>query len=125
MKKRKPTVLAVEKQERTPLTEVLLHLFVEADIAYFNGHFTHFPLLPGVTQLDWAVYYAAEYLNTSDSFQGMEVIKFQEPIFPDAKVSLALSWNAERQKLTFKYTSLRDELPIVHSSGRFILGECG
>ncbi|MDQ2164846.1 MULTISPECIES: ApeI family dehydratase [Vibrio] len=122
MAKRTPTLLCADTQPHT----VNLTLRVDADIIDFSGHFEHFPLLPGVTQIDWALRYAREYLSVPTSFQGMEVIKFQEPILPDMTVQLALSWDEEKQKLAFSYSSQREGLNIIHSSGKMKLGEiCG
>ncbi|MGR5138296.1 ApeI family dehydratase [Vibrio jasicida] len=118
MDKRKPTLKNIDVLDQTATIEML----VDADIMDFQGHFTHFPLLPGVTQIDWALFYAVEYLNTPAVFKGMEVIKFQEPILPDMQVCLSLSWDSEREKLAFKYTSQSAEQTIVHSSGKMKLG---
>ncbi|MGF1748693.1 MULTISPECIES: 3-hydroxyacyl-ACP dehydratase [Vibrio] len=118
MTKRKPTVLQSDVQSPS----ATLSLQVDADILDFCGHFTHFPLLPGVTQIDWALYYAIKLLQVPSAFKGMEVIKFQEPILPDAIITLTLNWNAETQKLAFKYSSVSDEHTTVHSSGKMKLG---
>jgi 3-hydroxymyristoyl/3-hydroxydecanoyl-(acyl carrier protein) dehydratase len=119
MDKRKPTITNIEVRENS----VTLSLKVDADILDFRGHFTHFPLLPGVSQIDWALYYAIEHLQTPETFKGMEVIKFQEPILPNAEVMLELTWDVERQKLAFKYTSVHDDQIVTHSSGKMKLGE--
>lgn len=119
MEKRKPTITRTEVKENN----AVLEFKVDADILDFRGHFAHFPLLPGVSQIDWALHYAIETLQTPSVFKGMEVIKFQEPIRPDMNVTLELSWDESKQKLTFKYSSLRDEQIVTHSSGKMKLGE--
>lgn len=119
MDKRKPTILEVETSESTST----ITMKVDAEILDFRGHFTDFPLLPGVSQIDWALFYAIEYLNTPPTFKGMEVIKFQEPILPDMCVNLSLSWDAEKQKLAFKYSSQQGDRLAIHSSGKMKLGE--
>lgn len=119
MEKRKPTLKHIEITDHTATIEMC----VDADILDFQGHFSHFPLLPGVSQIDWALFYATHYLNTPPVFKGMEVIKFQEPILPGMQVSLSLSWDAEREKLAFKYCSLVGEQLTLHSSGKMKLGE--
>ncbi|ENY6167928.1 3-hydroxyacyl-ACP dehydratase [Vibrio fluvialis] len=119
MIKRKPTLLATDIQP----SQATLSLRVDADILDFSGHFPQFALLPGVSQIDWAIFYACELLSTPDQFKGMEVIKFQEPILPDMEVTLTLNWDADKQKLAFKYRSERDGHPVVHSSGKMKLGE--
>ncbi len=119
MEKRKPTIQNIEVSDHT----AELSLRVDADILDFQGHFSHFPLLPGVTQIDWALFYAVQYLNTPKIFKVMEVIKFQEPILPNTDVCLSLSWDNEREKLTFKYISKNGETLVTHSSGKMKLGE--
>ncbi|EPN4931889.1 3-hydroxyacyl-ACP dehydratase [Vibrio fluvialis] len=119
MIKRKPTLLATDIQP----SQATLSLRVDADILDFSGHFPQFALLPGVSQIDWAIFYACELLSTPDQFKGMEVIKFQEPILPDMEVTLTLNWDADKQKLAFQYRSKRDGHPVVHSSGKMKLGE--
>ncbi|MCL9774237.1 ApeI family dehydratase [Vibrio methylphosphonaticus] len=118
MTKRKPTVLQSDVQSPC----ATLSLQVDEDILDFCGHFADFPLLPGVTQIDWALYYAVELLKVPSAFKGMEVIKFQEPILPDAIITLSLHWNDETQKLAFKYSSVSGDDGIVHSSGKMKLG---
>tara|TARA_Y100001956_G_C4128762_1_gene192088 strand:- start:6 stop:374 length:369 start_codon:yes stop_codon:yes gene_type:complete len=119
MEKRKPTITRTEVKENN----AVLEFKVDADILDFRGHFAHFPLLPGVSQIDWALHYAIETLQTPSVFKDMEVIKFQEPIRPDMNVTLELSWDESKQKLTFKYSSLHDEQIVTHSSGKMKLGE--
>ncbi|MGU3845462.1 ApeI family dehydratase, partial [Vibrio diabolicus] len=66
MDKRKPTIQNIEVSDHT----AELSLRVDADILDFQGHFSHFPLLPGVTQIDWALFYAVQYMNTPKVFKG-------------------------------------------------------
>lgn len=119
---RKPTVIKPnaikQKGDENTLT---LHLQVDAEIEDFKGHFPQFALLPGVTQIDWAVHYAQQLFDSPKSFQSMEVIKFQEPILKDALVKLSLTWHADKQKLHFSYTSGQDDEVRTHSSGRILL----
>ncbi len=117
MDKRKPNIIAVDTVEN----ESTLTLHVSADITAFKGHFKSFPILPGVTQIDWALHYAVHELNVPGFFKGMEVIKFQEPILPDATIQLSLKWDADKNKLSFSYTSNNGEQ--THSSGKMKLGE--
>lgn len=119
MDKRKPTILQIETQT----TESTLTFKVDADLTDFKGHFKGFPILPGVTQIDWALAYAIQELAVPSQFKGMEVIKFQEPILPDATVTLTLKWDSDKQKLAFSYTS--DNGDCTHSSGKMKLGEKG
>jgi acyl-CoA synthetase (AMP-forming)/AMP-acid ligase II/3-hydroxymyristoyl/3-hydroxydecanoyl-(acyl carrier protein) dehydratase len=96
---------------------VLLTLQINADLIYFDGHFPDYPLLPGVTQIDWAIYYAKKILNSGTRFAGMNAIKFQQPILPNDIVHLTLTWFADKQTLHFAYRSAGN----THSSGRLKL----
>lgn len=124
MHKRKPTLLARQQDAQS----VQLQLRVDKDILDFTGHFKTFPILPGVTQIDWAIHYANEFLKVPTSFKGMEVIKFQEPILPDTIINLDLMWDSDKQKLAFTYSSIdtnRTEEVVKHSSGKMKLGQKG
>ena len=101
--------------------EVKLSLLIDPKLTDFKGHFPGFPILPGVTQLDWAIAYGKQFLNCPTIFKGMEVIKFQEAILPNNNVDLTLIWNPEKSKLTFSYTSEGEQGVIKHSSGRIKL----
>ncbi|OLQ74336.1 3-hydroxyacyl-ACP dehydratase [Photobacterium proteolyticum] len=117
--KRKPTVIDTQLTN----SSALLRLKVDADIVDFQGHFPSYPLLPGVTQIDWAIYYGKTLLKTPSEFGGMEAIKFQEPIRPDSIVELSLNWLAEKGKLQFSFYSVTDraEERVTHSSGKIRL----
>ncbi|WP_407676560.1 ApeI family dehydratase [Photobacterium obscurum] len=119
MNKRKPTIIDQQINDST----AVLTLKVDADIVDFQGHFPSYPLLPGVTQVDWAVHYGKTLLNAHCEFGGMDAIKFQEPILPDSIIELSLTWFAEKEKLHFSYTSVKEGKPepVTHSSGRIKL----
>ena len=119
MTKRKPTILAQQIND----DRAVLMLKIDAAIADFQGHFSSYPLLPGVTQIDWAVYFGTTLLNTKKEFGGMEVIKFQEPIVPDDFVVLTLNWQADNGVLLFRYHSMKEDQQekVIHSSGKIRL----
>ncbi|WP_086982154.1 ApeI family dehydratase [Vibrio aphrogenes] len=134
---RKPQL--IKHQHHHQEHAVTLWLQVDADIEDFKGHFAQFPLLPGVTQIDWAIFYAQQFLQAPAHFQGMEVIKFQEPILKNSLVTLNLTWHRDKQKLYFHYYSQpqdrsqqersqhdhsqQQDETRTHSSGRILLGE--
>ncbi|WP_019616224.1 3-hydroxyacyl-ACP dehydratase FabZ family protein [Psychromonas ossibalaenae] len=113
MSQRKATIIDQQILDN----KVILTLHVDADITDFEGHFPGYPILPGVTQIDWAIYYGKKLLNSGTRFAGMEVIKFQEPILPNSVVLLTLTLDANKQKLHFAYSSKNSR----HSSGRIKL----
>jgi acyl-coenzyme A synthetase/AMP-(fatty) acid ligase/3-hydroxymyristoyl/3-hydroxydecanoyl-(acyl carrier protein) dehydratase len=91
---------------------------VPAGLVYFDGHFDGNPILPGIVQVHWAEHFAREWLPVEGRFRCLEVIKFQQVIFPEAVVSISLEYNPEKRKLGFSYSSDRG----VHSSGRICFG---
>lgn len=124
MTKRKPTILSTEVVIQDDAhSSVVITMKIDADILDFTGHFSGHPLLPGVTQVDWAVYYGQVYLNANSVFKGMEVLKFQEPILPNTEVILDLKWVKETEKLYFSFTSHQSDSIHKHSSGRILLGQ--
>ncbi len=113
MSLRKATI----KNQQLTDNELLLTLYIDPELTDFQGHFPNFPILPGVTQINWAVFYAKQYLSCEGEFNGMEVIKFQEPILPSTEVLLSLRWDQTKAKLYFSYSSTDKQ----HSSGRIKL----
>lgn len=85
------------------LDTVEFRLLVTAELEYFNGHFPEHAVLPGVTQLDWAVRLGCQYFGYSEAVANLEVLKFQQLILPGQEVSLSISNNAAKGKLTFAY----------------------
>jgi hypothetical protein len=107
-----PTIIntAVIEQKCT------LTLHVLAETTYFEGHFPEHPVLPGVTQIHWAVQLARTLYEFPTSFQKMEAVKFQRIIVPDSIVKLDLEWDPIKQRLYFAFYSEAGP----HSSGRMI-----
>lgn len=87
---------------------------IPAELIYFDGHFTGNPILPGITQVHWAEHYGRRLLPVEGRFERLEVVKFQQVIFPGSVISLALEHNTETRKLIFRFYSDKG----VHSSGR-------
>jgi 3-hydroxymyristoyl/3-hydroxydecanoyl-(acyl carrier protein) dehydratase len=105
-----PVVTSQEVNEH----EASLQIEIPEDLLYFEGHFEGNPVLPGVVQTHWAEHYGRALLGVTGHFSHLEVIKFQRIITPNEQITLALSYNLDKQKLTFKYQSKAGE----HSSGR-------
>ncbi|WP_119395871.1 ApeI family dehydratase [Salinibius halmophilus] len=74
-------------------------LRVPSDCKFFNGHFDGNPILPGVTQVHWAVAFASE-LQVGE-FTGLPQVKFMQPILPEAEISLRIKHLGK--KLQFEY----------------------
>lgn len=94
-----PTIISSTKTEQARVT---LCLFIPKDIIFFQGHFPQIPILPGVAQVDWAMFFAKKNLNiATENYKSIEQIKFTNIIKPDT--TLFLSLKSENDSLTFKY----------------------
>ena len=96
-----------------------LTLETPAQLPYFDGHSPGHPVLPGVTQIEWAIRFARELYSLPANFVGMEALKFQHIVPPDTLLTLELEFKAEKSALTFAYRSAAGQ----HASGRILLGE--
>ena len=105
-----PDILAVSIDH----LDAVLTLRIPENLAYFAGHFDEIPVVAGVVQIQWAVFYAQQYLGLSGSFTHMEVIKFKELLLPNQQLELHLCYHKVLGKLTFCYQSASTE----YSSGR-------
>ena len=100
-----PDITAIDDQRSEALQKVVLDLHVPPEITHFAGHFPGAAILPGVVQVDWAIHFARQYLPVEGVFSALEKLKFLAVIRPDARVQLALSWDAEHRSLTFSYAT--------------------
>lgn len=91
---------------------------LDETLGWFEGHFSNFPILPGVVQLKWVRDFSRPLGLEDKNFKGLSRVKFVHPICPPARVTLSVSHNVDRASLAFKYWD--DEK--VYSSGRFRYG---
>lgn len=122
------TALLALFDPRRPATRLLTHdansatlrIEIAANLPFFDGHFAAAAILPGVTQLEWAIGFARELFPLPPAFLRMEGVKFQQVITPGAIVELALTVKAtaETSTLGFKFSSTAGQ----HASGRIIFG---
>lgn len=81
-----------------------LELQVPDDLFWFKGHFPTQPLLPGVVQLNWVMYYSNKLFAIKPEVEAIEIVKFQLPILPNDQLLLQINWNNTLNKLQFTYT---------------------
>lgn len=110
-------MLPQENASNVTDNHVTLQLTLTPELFWFKGHFPEQAILPGVAQLHLVMHYAKTLLHVRHPFKGMDVVKFQRPLFPGENVELAINWNPENNKLNFQYTV--DGAPA--SSGRITL----
>lgn len=120
MNRKSPTLLSSHIVDH----HAVITLCADHQLDDFKGHFSTFALLPGVSQIDWAVHFATLYFSDMPTeFKGMDVVKFQQPILPNTIITLTLDWVIDKQKLHFSFSSLTPENEkIIHSSGKIAMG---
>ena len=96
-----PQVLSVARPNDSSL---VIRLAVPASLPCFADHFAAFPMLPGVLQLGWAVQLAQQYLVRAAPFSAVTQLKFQQPIEPDADLSLQLQHEPDG-RVSFRYST--------------------
>jgi 3-hydroxymyristoyl/3-hydroxydecanoyl-(acyl carrier protein) dehydratase len=82
---------------------VELNLLIPGALLYFRGHFSDFPILPGIVQLDWAIQYGKQHFALGDVAPTTIRIKFRKPIRPNHRVTLILKHLHARGSLEFNY----------------------
>lgn len=82
---------------------------------FFKGHFTDFPILPGVVQLFFAKEFIKDAFNLDFVPETVKKIKFSSVIKPDTQVALNLK--RKEKSIDFMFTNG----DITFSSGSFVL----
>lgn len=84
-------------------------------LCYLEGHFTDFPLVPGVVLVQWAVEHARHSFDEPVEFRGVERLKFQKVVRPGQRLVLSLTRKAD--SIGFSYDSSQGR----HAAGRIRL----
>lgn len=95
-----PTIISTQIDDDC----ICWRLDIPAELEYFNGHFPEQPVLPGVTQLDWAIKLGCPHFGYACDVAVLEVLKFQQLMLPNTQVNLTICHNAAKAKLTFTYS---------------------
>lgn len=122
---RLPELLSCEQESASVL---VFTFFIPSNLYYFDGHFPGRPVLPGVVQTHWAIHYARAHWGQIGEFAGLEVIKFQQVIIANQRLTLRLEYQANttdpKRKLYFSYFSHSTQnQQAAHSSGRILFTE--
>ncbi|HYW77467.1 MAG TPA: hypothetical protein VFA48_12765 [Gammaproteobacteria bacterium] len=75
---------------------VRLHLAIPTGLVWFEGHFPSRPVLPGVAQIAWVVYYARRQFRFSHDPSRIERVKFLETVPLDRPLLLELQLEGNR-----------------------------
>lgn len=115
------TLPALRQRQDRPGGQLRLTLDVPTDLSVFEGHFPEQPVLPGVTQIDWAARLACAHLDCCRPVTRIEALKFRHVVIPPAHVDLELTHQPTRNAVQFVYASADDQ--IVYASGRLHFAE--
>jgi len=96
-------------------------LKVPENLAYLEGHFPKFPVVPAAVQIQWVMAVAREMLETEPILQRLEALRFKAPLRPAQVFRLTLQLLPSGDTLDFR---LWDEDQIF-SSGRCLLAPAG
>jgi len=99
--------------------QLTMQCYIPPQLIYFDGHMANRPILPGIVLIHWAEAFGRQLLSVTGRFERLEVIKFQQVILPQYKVSLSLKFDDATRKLSFYYESQQG----VHSSGRICFAQ--
>ncbi|MDR2631405.1 MAG: AMP-binding protein [Spirochaetaceae bacterium] len=98
-----PGLSCLQVLDRTD-TSVTLELALTSELAYFDGHFPEFQLLPAVAQLELALRFADRYFGTGVALAGAGRIKFSAMIRPGSRVFLKLNHDPDKGTLNFAFS---------------------
>lgn len=95
---RAPVVLG---EERGP-GAIARELAVPDDLAFLEGHFEGFPVVPGVVQLGWVIDAAQACLGSALRLASVENLKFRELLLPGQRFRLEVEWSGAPACLRFR-----------------------
>lgn len=104
-----PTALQSVLVERME-TSARYVVAVAANLPYFEGHFPQFAILPGLTQIQWAVALAREAFAPPPYFAGLRQLKFMKPIRPGDTIEVQLTLAADADAVTVEFTHASDKV---------------
>jgi acyl-coenzyme A synthetase/AMP-(fatty) acid ligase len=94
-------------------------LEVPDDLVYLQGHFEGFPIVAGVVQLRWVTDAVCAWLGEMPRVQGVEALKFPEPLLPGQSFTLRAEFSGSGDRIRFR---LYDESRIF-ATGRWRIGD--
>lgn len=87
------------------LHQAEIELLIPSNLAYLQGHFDDFPVVPGVAQVHWAIQYAKDLLGPFGELLKTTRIKFSSILQPNDNVSLYLNLDGANSCVAFKFKS--------------------
>lgn len=84
---------------------IVLQAVVPLDLIYFKGHFSNFPLVPGVVELQWVVSKVPDLLGRNIVIERIDNLKYQQFLRPNDHVELSLTWDEIKHRVKFQLKS--------------------
>lgn len=101
--------------------QLIVQIYLDPDLVWFEGHFPGQKILPGVVQISWALEFAKRFVPGAE-IKETPLIKFSKPLVPEDLVTLKLAYVPEKKTVRFSYTVERPgEEVSTASEGRFLL----
>jgi 3-hydroxyacyl-[acyl-carrier-protein] dehydratase len=76
--------------------------FIDKNFPAFEGHFPGAPLLPGIVQIEIALFCVKQILNKDASVSEIKKAKFIKPILPDTEIHISINENAGSYSVSIK-----------------------
>ncbi|QIA77176.1 AMP-binding protein [Rodentibacter caecimuris] len=78
---------------------------VPLDLVYLKDHFSEFPLVPGVVELQWIFEQIAKLVPQHYTCSHLDKLKFQKFLRPADQFTLNLKWDEAKGKVVFQLTT--------------------
>lgn len=100
-----------------------VEIFLDPKLHWFKGHFPAQPLLPGVVQIQWALYYAQKLLAKPMRITSVPQLKFMYPVLPGQTIKLRITCQEKEAaySVKFNYEVMTKEGLIQSSYGSLVL----
>ncbi|GHU26534.1 AMP-binding protein [Betaproteobacteria bacterium] len=98
-----PEAVCQMQEENETQGRARLRLYLDPELIWFEGHFPHLPVLPGVVQVDWAAHFGRLHFGFTAPVGNVSALKFQHLLRPGDTPCLELCFNKDRQTLEFSY----------------------
>jgi len=82
--------------------QCILTLKIPADLIYFEGHFDNEPIVAGVVQIAWVVYFGEKYIGFKIPIQDIKSIKFKRLMTPEIILDLIIEQQASTLKFSYQ-----------------------
>lgn len=80
----------------------IFHGKIPLDLRFFNGHFAHFPLVPGVVELQWVIDQMHICFPRTADIVRIDNLKFQKFLRPNDKITLILKREEHKHRIGFQ-----------------------